>query len=376
MDTITHGITGALIAKSFFSKREGRIATLAVTLGSIFPDVDTLATWFYDNRTAYLKIHRGVTHSLVMLPVFALAFGAITCLLSRRKDKWLLFSSLYAVGIASHIFLDLITSYGTMIWSPVSYARYAWDITFIVDLVFSGIVLLPQLIAWTYSDRSKTWWRGCLVWVASVAITVVMVAVAAASGFRVSAPPVVVAAAIIALILWAPSWRGAGYKWPPAAYCRAGLAGLALYLGFCAVAHHVAVQRATRLAVDLKWPTDRIAALPAPPSIWRWTALVQTDSGTYRTPIDLAASPQRAYDFFANAVNENVRKAESLPDAQTFLWFARFPWITFQQQDGMEIVQMSDIQFLRPRRGSVPPFTFRVLLDREGRILSFGLLAR
>ncbi|MBI2816761.1 MAG: metal-dependent hydrolase [Acidobacteria bacterium] len=374
MDTITHGITGALIAKSF-SEREGRIATLAVTLGSVFPDIDTFVTWFYDDGIAFLKIHRGVTHSVVMLPVFALVFGAITCILSRRKNKWLLFSMLYGIGIASHIFLDLITAYGTMIWSPVSYARYSWDVIFIVDLVFSGIVLLPQLVAWAYSNRAKTFWRACAVWGGSLAVAGGIIVLARNSGIYVSISTFATAAAIIALILWAPSWRGAGYNWRPSAYCRAGIAAVAIYLSLCAVAHRAAVQRVTQFAIHKGLSIDGIAALPAPPSLWRWAGLVRTSEGTYRSSIDLASSRETGYEFFANAANETVRRAESLPDVQTFLWFARFPWITLQRQDGMEIVQISDIQFLRPRRGT-PPFTFQVLVDREGRILRSGLLNR
>ncbi len=57
MDTITHGIVGALIGKTFFAEdvspaafswREplrttGRVAILSATIGAIFPDIDVFA---------------------------------------------------------------------------------------------------------------------------------------------------------------------------------------------------------------------------------------------------------------------------------------------------------------------------------------------
>ena len=52
-----------------------------------------------------------------------------------------------AVGIASHILFDSATSYGTRIWNPFSTDRVAWDFVFIIDFVFTAIVLLPQVAA-------------------------------------------------------------------------------------------------------------------------------------------------------------------------------------------------------------------------------------
>lgn len=376
MDTITHGITGALIGNSLFSERENRIAILAVTIGSVYPDSDTFASWFYHNRLAFLEIHRGVTHSLIMLPVFALLFGGVTSLLTRRRYKWLFLSLFYAIGIGSHILLDLITSYGTMIWSPISIARVSWDTTFIVDVTFTAIALLPQLIAWVYSDPQRTRWRGCAVWVGMVGAGIAVVAAARLANLFVSAWTVVAAGILIAAALWAPSsLAGRGYQWDRAAYCRVGVAVLAIYLGFCAVAHRAALGRVERFASASGLASARIAALPSPPSLLRWSGLLQTNKGIYRGSIDLAASSQPGYDFFPNAENNQfLEKAESLPDAKTFLWFARFPWVTYQWNDGLQIVEIRDIQFFLPSRRANTPFTFQVLLDRQGRVLSSGLL--
>lgn len=68
MDTVTHGITGALVAKAFFAARHARPATVAVALGAVFPDSDVFFELFAPNELATLAWHRGVTHSFVALP--------------------------------------------------------------------------------------------------------------------------------------------------------------------------------------------------------------------------------------------------------------------------------------------------------------------
>jgi membrane-bound metal-dependent hydrolase YbcI (DUF457 family) len=89
VDTFTHGIVGALVGKAFFAGRDvpagsaestqphsetaptARAAIAACTLGSIFPDIDTFAGPIARNPLAIMEWHRNITHSLVMLPVWA-----------------------------------------------------------------------------------------------------------------------------------------------------------------------------------------------------------------------------------------------------------------------------------------------------------------
>jgi membrane-bound metal-dependent hydrolase YbcI (DUF457 family) len=375
VDTITHGIAGALVAKSFFSEREGRAATWAVTIGSVFPDSDTLVNLFYRDRIASLEIHRGITHSLVALPVFALLLGVLTSVLTRQRKKWLVFSGLFAAGIGLHIFMDLITSFGTMIWSPLSYARISWDITFIIDVVFTTIVLLPQLVAWVYSDRERARERGLAVWVGMSAAAVFVAALASALKVPVSGWAVGTAVLGFAAVLWLPWVSGRGFEWRQPVYCRAGVAAMAIYLACCAISHRAALQRVQEFASESGIAVQRIAALPAPPSLLNWSGLIESSNGVYRDEIDLTGSVAPNYRFYANAENNRyLQTAEASHDARIFLWFARFPWITYQRLGTLHVVEMRDVQFFLPSRGDNAVFTFRVSLDSQGHILSSVLL--
>src|SRR5271154_6918903 len=95
MDTITHGIAGALIGKALFKgddlftsrpMNRGRIVTWSLMLGAIFPDADTFRGLFSKNDLLVITWHRSITHSLVMLPVWALLLAALTRWIARRYE--------------------------------------------------------------------------------------------------------------------------------------------------------------------------------------------------------------------------------------------------------------------------------------------------
>src|ERR1043166_4176377 len=119
MDTITHGIAGALLAKAgcrgedMFARgpvTRGRIITWALMLGAIFPDSDVLREFFSKNDLLILTWHRSITHSLLCLPVFALILALLTRSFARWRNwdspSFATLSGIYAVGILSHILLD------------------------------------------------------------------------------------------------------------------------------------------------------------------------------------------------------------------------------------------------------------------------------
>src|SRR5947207_12520194 len=146
MDTITHGIAGALIGKAVFGGENmfasqpmnpGRIVTWSLMLGAIFPDSDVLRDIFSHDRLLVITWHRSITHSLVLLPLWALLLAWIThafCKWRRwEAPSFAALAGIYAVGILSHILLDLVTTFGTMIWSPVACSRPAWAVLLIGD---------------------------------------------------------------------------------------------------------------------------------------------------------------------------------------------------------------------------------------------------
>src|SRR5271154_7483719 len=112
MDTITHGIAGALIGKAIFGGDElfalrpmnaRRVITWSVMTGAIFPDSDTLRDIFSHNELLMITWHRSITHSLLCLPIFALLLAALTraiCIHFRwEAPSVAMLTGIYAAGI-------------------------------------------------------------------------------------------------------------------------------------------------------------------------------------------------------------------------------------------------------------------------------------
>lgn len=89
----------------------------------------------------YLATHRGVTHSLVLLPAWALLYSWILAVALREPGGWRALYGVVVLALGAHIAGDLITSFGTIVLAPVSDWRAAIGTTFIIDLWFTGIIL-------------------------------------------------------------------------------------------------------------------------------------------------------------------------------------------------------------------------------------------
>jgi inner membrane protein len=115
-------------------------------LAAASPDLDFIISLLSDDPMTYLNHHRGVTHSVLLLPIWAGLLSGIFNLLFRSLPLRQLYA-ISALSLALHIAFDVITSYGTMIFAPLSNWRVALDTTFIIDPIFSGIIVLGLLSA-------------------------------------------------------------------------------------------------------------------------------------------------------------------------------------------------------------------------------------
>jgi membrane-bound metal-dependent hydrolase YbcI (DUF457 family) len=413
MDTITHGIVGALVGKAFFAGNDipagrsdnsamralssptARVAIASCTLGAIFPDIDIFAGPLAHNPLAIMEWHRSITHSIVMLPIWAIILSAASIPLSKllkwKSPPFLLLFVIYSVGLASHIFLDLVTTFGTMVWSPVQYSRPAWDWIFIIDFTLTSIALVPQLAAWCYREPGQFKRRAVSVWAVLTVGAFGTYLFANASGYGFPLAMVAVASFIFAAILFLPSAQGAGFGWTRANWCRAGLALLCVYIGLAASAHHKALAEVEHFAAAQHLHVDNFAAFPLPPTLTHWVGLVSTPQGVWRTTFHEPSGSIEKTQLYAEAQpNEFIEQAKKLRDVQIYLWFARFPvWQIKQTSGGQTVVEISDVRFFRenpPKIADTPQvpmrvsgiqpratgFTFQIIFDAAGTIISHG----
>jgi membrane-bound metal-dependent hydrolase YbcI (DUF457 family) len=389
MDTITHGIAGALIGKAVFRGEDmfaskpmdgARIITWAVMLGAIFPDSDILRDWFSNNQMLILTWHRSFTHSLVCMPIFALLLAAITRWFARWR-KWdapsfAVLTGLYAIGILSHIFLDLVTSFGTMIWSPLQWSRPAWDLIFIVDFTFSALLLGPQILAWVYRQAEGLKNRAIITWCVLALVSLGVAALAKNVGAPISEQTAVAILALLAALVLLPTLGGKGLRVPYATWNRAGLAAAILYLATAFYAHRTALERVEKFASLFQLQGESLGALPLPPSLWHWDGLVNTPHGVYEVRVDLSERPDLAsveHRYYPDAPpNQYIDAAKRLLEVQKVLWFSRFPVTRFHKEGNVAVVEFFDARFSSIRRDRPTSFMYRVKMDESGQVISKG----
>jgi membrane-bound metal-dependent hydrolase YbcI (DUF457 family) len=379
MDPITHGITGALLGNAYFSKRDEGVAVFAATLGAVAPDVDVVVEAMSRDPLAIVRYHRAITHSLVALPLFALLLAWLVRLIARRRGiktpSLGMLSLICGVGLASHILLDGMTSFGTRMFTPVSQQRVAWDLLFIIDFLFTGIVLLPQVAAWVYRGHSQhaSRHRAFRMWALFSASAAIVWGVAGIAGYPFHIWFAGVAILLFAALFFLPAYRGLGFRIHRRQWCQAGTYVMVAYLFGCWSAHHAAMARVQAFAEANHIAVVRIGALPIPPSLLTWGDVIRSTNGIYQAQVDLRHPDRASFEFVPDSpADEFTSRALQLPEVQLYWQFVRFPVIRTSSDGPYHVVDFGEHRFTNGGRRAPQPFSYRVEFDSSGEVVAEG----
>lgn len=159
MDTLTHGLLGVAMAALPLPRRleaSGPVPLRACLLVSVLaaelPDLDYLLP-AEDAVLHTLSAHRGYSHSLLAVPLVALAAALLTKALFRQSA----FGALYARAVLcvplAHLLPDWWTGWGTRLLLPFSERRLALDWTMVVDPIFTAPLLIGAI--WALVKRQQ-----------------------------------------------------------------------------------------------------------------------------------------------------------------------------------------------------------------------------
>lgn len=340
MDPLTHVATGVAISQLVPSPSRGW-AALAGFLFAILPDLDYVLR--FTNPLAYLKHHRGFSHSLVALVLYVLVGATLGRLLG--GPRW--FRPLVIIGflvLASHLFMDWTTSYGTQLLNPFTRAKFSLDWVFIIDPFLSALVAAAALMA--------LWSAG---WARTVGVTCL------------------------------------------------GLAGA--YILLCGFYHHQALNLARQVFQRPAQVNAAIAALPQPFSPRRWLLMAATSTEIRQAFVELPYWPMgevvptppvipvrhlprtlprvplagyrppkslEVHLWQAAPSPAAILPAEERWFLDTYLEFSRFPLLLANDHDPSGItLTWLDLRFSIPGRGL--PFVLEVHLDQTGRLAAWHL---
>ncbi|HEX7221283.1 MAG TPA: metal-dependent hydrolase [Burkholderiales bacterium] len=321
---MTHALSGALLARAT-SKQNIPRRVAAGFFACAAPDLDFVVA--FAGPVEYLLNHRGVTHSLVLLPAWALLYSWILAKLLRDPGGWRALYGVTALALFAHIVGDLITSFGTIVLAPFSDWRAAIGTTFIIDLWFSGIIL-AGLVASAFLHKSRI----------------------------------------------------------PAIAASAVLAG---YVGFQYVQRQHALRFGDEYARSMELKNPRVSAQPRPVSPFNWTVFVSDDEAHRFSHVNLIRTEPRRYapgDGFIARVDSPylplnqaiwvtrprygatdqalIKEAWNSAPLAFFRWFADLPAFD-GMGEGSTCVWFTDLRFLTPGREGMP-FRYRVCRERPG----------
>ena len=166
MDPITHAASGALLMLALPKRPATAWAVPLAALAAAAPDLDTA---FCRTPELFLALHRGITHSLPALPLFALILALFFRPLRRRGQEgsfsfmgaWLFCGAC----VLLHIWLDCITTFGTMILQPFSDFRVRLNGVFIVDLFLTVPLLWLTVRALRRKASRRRLAAAGLIWI-------------------------------------------------------------------------------------------------------------------------------------------------------------------------------------------------------------------
>jgi inner membrane protein len=340
MDPVTHIVTGVALSQ-FVSAPSRAVAAAAGFLFAILPDLDYITS--FNNRLSYLKHHRGFTHSVIALFLFVFLVAGLGRLVG--GPRW--FKPLLIIGflvLASHLFLDWTTSYGTQLLSPISRGKLSLDWVFIIDPYLTALLAAGALAALISTGWGRTVAAACL---------------------------------------------GLG----------------AAYILMCGFYHHQALNLARQVFSHPSGDNTKIAALPQPLSPRRWLLVAEGPGEVRQTFVELPYLPQGGEVPAPKEIPVRLdpRTSPRVPPAtynppatltvyrwqaaplpaialtpeyrrllDTYLESSRFPILVANDHvPGGIILTWADLRFSVP--GRTIPFVLQVDLDDSGRLAAWQI---
>ena len=132
--------------------RQKQLLIFAAVAGA-FPDIDYI-TALIDPLSFIADWHRGPTHSILMIAVWAPLLAGISCFFTRNNKAFIPFSLVAVLALLSHIFTDTITTWGTQILWPFSSYKATLETSFVIDPIMTGLVLLSLLTALYWNKKN------------------------------------------------------------------------------------------------------------------------------------------------------------------------------------------------------------------------------
>jgi inner membrane protein len=274
-------------------------ATLLLALAANAPDID-IVSWF-GGPLAYLRYHRGWTHTWALVPVMALIPALIVFLLERGRARFVRLWVLALAGVATHPLLDWTNIYGIRMLMPFSWNWLRVDAVGVIDIWIWALLLLG-----------------------------------------LAAPFL---SGLVSSEIGAKRSPGMGWAWFV----------LILFAGYefgRVLAHDRAVATLDSRVYQGVAPR-RVAAFPGGASPFRWRGLVETESSFLLFDVDLLSGfdPAQGRTFYKPEMSSAMQAASRTKAFRMFLYFSPYTVWRSEPAPGPQdntLVEAFDLRFGEP----------------------------
>ena len=377
MDPVTHALSGATVGAAG-ARRVGALATAALLLGAVAPDIDALM--LFGSDFASMAHRRGITHGIAAVAVLPLAIVALLLgwdtAVRRRRDprlppaRALPLYGLAAAAVALHLFFDWLNSYGVRLLMPFDGRWFYGDAVFVIDPWLWLLFGASGFVAWSARPAALAGW-GLFWLLLSLPLFTSPLAGASVRALWV----------IGLLLIIAARWRAPREGAAAAAYGRRVAQSCALvagvYIAASIVGNVPARQQVADALAEAGFPSGQsIMVGPGPTNPFRRVVVMDTGTG-YRTGHwDWFTSPRFRLD--AQPIPRNfddplVARAAETRAVRNFLVWSRFPYAQARQEGDTVVVRFLDARYafgdFGPRGPviSIDTVTGRTTLLRERR---------
>jgi inner membrane protein len=274
-------------------------ATPVLLIAANVPDVDFVS--ILGDDLLILDWHRGPTHAFFFIGLMAVLPLAPLLLFARKTTRWLRAYIVSALGVLSHILLDLTNIFGVRFLEPFSPEYFHLDITGVTDLWM--LALLMAASGWLLLSRLVSSEIGAQ----------------RSSGRGVA----------IAALLFVLCWQSGRY-----------------------VMHERALAILDSRIYDGEVPT-RVAALPHFGSPLHWTGIAETSSAYNVFEMNATSSrfdPTGGKTFYKPETSAAIETVRQLDSFQRFFSFSHYPlWLVMPDAESNgQRVQVMDLRFGHP----------------------------
>ncbi len=167
MDSLTQIVLGAAVGEVVLGRKIGNRAQLAGAIAGTIPDLDILATMYYDDTLSEIVIHRSYSHALFCHLLAAFPFAWISWLLNKKKAPYMGWYWLWFFALTTHALLDACTTYGTQLFLPFSNYLVGFNNISVIDplytLPFMAFLIGCLFLGRDDPKRIKWAWRGIVI---------------------------------------------------------------------------------------------------------------------------------------------------------------------------------------------------------------------